>query len=39
MYASLSTRIDTLQQDVSGIKEHLSRIEGWIARKFGEQPA
>lgn len=37
MYTALTTRIDNLQRDMSDVKERLSRIEGWIAGRFGEQ--
>ena len=34
----LETRMDRMGADLTGIKERLSRIEGWIAGRFGEEP-
>ena len=45
LYGSLNTRIDRIETrmdrieaDLTSIKERLSRIEGWIAGRFGEDP-
>ena len=45
LYGSLNTRIDRIETrmdrieaDLTSIKERLSRIEGWIAGRFGEEP-
>ena len=37
MYASLNARMDRIEADLTSIKERLSRIEGWIAGRFGEE--
>ena len=37
MYASLNARMDLIEADLTSIKERLSRIEGWIAGRFGEE--
>ena len=44
-YATLNTRMDRIEArmdrieaDLTSIKERLSRIEGWIAGRFGEEP-
>ena len=34
----LETRMDRIEGDLTSIKERLSRIEGWIAGRFGEEP-
>ena len=34
----IEARIDHMGADLTGIKERLSRIEGWIAGRFGEEP-
>jgi len=31
-------RMDRIEADLTSIKERLSRIEGWIAGRFGEEP-
>ena len=39
---ALSERVDRIEHindDLACIKERLSRIEGWIAGRFGEEPA
>ena len=33
----IETRIDRIEADLTSIKERLSRIEGWIAGRFGEE--
>ena len=33
----IEARVDALQADLTSIKERLSRIEGWIAGRFGEE--
>ena len=49
VYTSLRSEIDRLrtdtterltriEADLTSIKERLSRIEGWIAGRFGEEP-
>ena len=45
MYATLNARMDRIEArmdrieaDLTSIKERLSRIEGWIAGRFGEEP-
>ena len=44
LYATLNTRMDRIEArmdrietDLTSIKERLSRIEGWIAGRFGEE--
>ena len=32
------TRMDHIEADLTSVKERLSRIEGWIAGRFGEEP-
>ena len=32
-------RMDRMQEDLAGVKERLSRIEGWIAGRFREETA
>ena len=50
MYASLNAslngrmdrieaRMDRMQEDLTSVKERLSRIEGWIAGRFREETA
>ena len=34
----IEARIDRIEADLASIKERLSRIEGWIAGRFGEEP-
>ena len=34
----LELRMDRIEADLTSIKERLSRIEGWIAGRFGEEP-
>ena len=34
---SVNARLDALKDDVGGMKERLSRIEGWIAGRFREE--
>ena len=34
----IETRMDRIEADLTSIKERLSRIEGWIAGRFGEEP-
>ena len=34
----LEARMDRIEADLTSIKERLSRIEGWIAGRFGEEP-
>lgn len=34
----IEARIDRIEADLTSIKERLSRIEGWIAGRFGEEP-
>ena len=34
----LEVRMDRIEADLTSIKERLSRIEGWIAGRFGEEP-
>lgn len=34
----IEMRMDYIGADLTGIKERLSRIEGWIAGRFGEEP-
>ena len=34
----LESRMDRIEADLTSIKERLSRIEGWIAGRFGEEP-
>ena len=34
----IETRMDRIAADLTSIKERLSRIEGWIAGRFGEEP-
>ena len=34
----MEARIDRIEADLTSIKERLSRIEGWIAGRFGEEP-
>ena len=36
--ARLEARMDRIEADLTSIKERLSRIEGWIAGRFGEEP-
>ena len=45
LYATLNTRmdriearLDRIEADLTSVKERLSRIEGWIAGRFGEEP-
>lgn len=33
----IETLIDRIEADLTSIKERLSRIEGWIAGRFGEE--
>ena len=33
----IETRMDRIGTDLTSIKERLSRIEGWIAGRFGEE--
>ena len=33
----IEARIDRIEADLTSIKERLSRIEGWIAGRFGEE--
>jgi len=35
----LEARMDRIEADLTSIKERLSRIEGWIAGRFGEETA
>lgn len=35
-YNRLDTRLDSLQNDVSSVKERLAHIEGWIQGRFRE---
>ena len=35
----IEARMDHMGADLTSIKERLSRIEGWIAGRFGEEPA
>ena len=32
-------RMDHIEADLTSIKERLSRIEGWVAGLYGEEPA
>ena len=34
----IETRMDRIAADLTSIKERLSRIEGWIAGRFGTEP-
>ena len=34
----LESRMDRIEADIGSIKERLSRIEGWIAGRFGAEP-
>lgn len=34
----LEARMERIEADLTSIKERLSRIEGWIAGRFGEEP-
>ena len=34
----IETRMDRIAADLTSIKERLSRIEGWIAGRFGAEP-
>ena len=34
----IEARMGRIEADLTGIKERLSRIEGWIAGRFGEEP-
>ena len=34
----IEARMDRIEADLTSIKERLSRIEGWIAGRFGEEP-
>ena len=34
----IEARMDHMGADLTGIKERLPRIEGWIAERFGEEP-
>ena len=34
----MEARIDRIEAVLASIKERLSRIEGWIAGRFGEEP-
>ena len=34
----IETRLDRIEADLTSVKERLSRIEGWIAGRFGEEP-
>ena len=34
----IEARMEHMNGDLTNIKERLSRIEGWIAGRFGEQP-
>ena len=34
----IEMRMDNMGADLTSIKERLSRIEGWIAGRFGEEP-
>ena len=34
----IEARMDRIEADIGSIKECLSRIEGWIAGRFGEEP-
>ena len=38
LHAILNAHMDRIEADLTGIKERLSRIEGWIAGRFGEEP-
>ena len=38
MEVRLEARMDRIEADLGSIKERLSRIEGWIAGRFGEEP-
>ena len=38
MEVRLESRMDRIEADIGSIKECLSRIEGWIAGRFGEEP-
>lgn len=38
LYGSLNPRMDRIETDLTSIRERLSRIEGWIAGRFGEEP-
>lgn len=33
----IEARMDRIETDLTSIKERLSRIEGWIAGRFGEE--
>ena len=37
MEARMEARMDRIEADLTSIKERLSRIEGWIAGRFGEE--
>ena len=37
MEARMGARMDRIAADLTSIKERLSRIEGWIAGRFGEE--
>ena len=37
LYATLNGRMDRIEANLTSIKERLSRIEGWIAGRFGEE--
>ena len=34
----LETRMDRIEANLTSTKKRLSRIEGWIADRFGEEP-
>ena len=34
----IEVRIERIEADLGSIKQRLSRIEGWIAGRFGEEP-
>ena len=38
MEVRLESRMDRIEADLGSIKQRLSRIEGWIAGRFGEEP-
>ena len=38
MEVRLEARMDRIEADLGSIKQRLSRIEGWIAGRFGEEP-
>lgn len=35
----IEARIERIEADLTGVKERLSRIEGWIAGRFREETA